>query len=318
MRGKNTIAQTVLEPLFIYNSPVKPFSGVFKKMFKEGLLGRVGEGLYCYRGIVSDLMNLFDGLFKKTASTMGAQEMIYPSTVDYDVLKKSGYFDNFSSVVQFIKPSWKKGNRGKQKRNDSSGSHEQLFSAQKALLPAVCLPCYAALQGKQISSDMVVLTTKNRIFRAESAYPTIFQMNEFDVRDIVFIGKEDRVKAALEDGTEIVKKLAEYLGFSYTLNVSNDLFYGESSYAKSLFQILTKSKVELKAFSRDLGQYIPISSMNFHKYHFTETFNIKVNGIRAVSACVGFGIQRWVLTFLNIYGTDMKKWPRKIKKMLYQ
>ena len=52
-----------------------------------------------------------------------------------------------------------------------------------------------------------------------------------------------------------------------------------------------------------------------HGKAFTDPFNISVRGEKnTVTACVGYGLQRWVIAFFSQFGFDVEKWPSEIAK----
>ena len=66
------------------------------------------------------------------------------------------------------------------------------------------------------------------------------------------------------------------------------------------YQKMEKSKYEVRV-SYDKDHTLAAASLNLHGTAFTSPFHIKVKGVdNPVSGCVGFGIERWILIFLNL------------------
>jgi hypothetical protein len=56
-------------------------------------------------------------------------------------------------------------------------------------------------------------------------------------------------------------------------------------------------------------QRLAIGSANNHRNYFGEAFDIRVNGELAHSACVAFGVERWVAAILDQFGPHCGDWP---------
>jgi seryl-tRNA synthetase len=59
---------------------------------------------------------------------------------------------------------------------------------------------------------------------------------------------------------------------------------------------------------------ISVFSSNFHATTFGKAFGITVGGRSAVSACVGWGLERWVYALFSQFGFDPAKWPAGLKR----
>jgi hypothetical protein len=56
-----------------------------------------------------------------------------------------------------------------------------------------------------------------------------------------------------------------------------------------------------------------VGSFNFHDDFFGKSFDISLaNGDTAISACTGFGIERFAYAFLCQFGTDPAHWPADV------
>lgn len=78
--------------------------------------------------------------------------------------------------------------------------------------------------------------------------------------------------------------------------------------------MIDNSKYELRLNINEKKD-IAVGSFNLHGMAFTSAFNIRVRNCKnAVTGCVGFGIERWVLAFLCQYGKEEKNWPECVRK----
>ena len=73
---------------------------------------------------------------------------------------------------------------------------------------------------------------------------------------------------------------------------------------KALAQLLEPVKSEL-IFGDDLA----IGSTNRHRSFFGECYGIRHGESPAVSACVAFGLERWLLAIVSTHGRNPDSWP---------
>jgi hypothetical protein len=55
---------------------------------------------------------------------------------------------------------------------------------------------------------------------------------------------------------------------------------------------------------------LAIGSINYHRHHFGDAFGIKRGNESIESACVAFGLERWLHVLIRAHGTDYDRWPR--------
>jgi seryl-tRNA synthetase len=59
-------------------------------------------------------------------------------------------------------------------------------------------------------------------------------------------------------------------------------------------------------------------SFNTHQTHFTAAWGIRSEqGELAQSACVGFGLERLVLSLVAAHGRDLGRWPASVRGALW-
>jgi hypothetical protein len=85
---------------------------------------------------------------------------------------------------------------------------------------------------------------------------------------------------------------------------ATDPFFDPNADPKALAQILEPVKQELCT-----NDGLAISSVNKHRSFFGECYDIQVGGEVAHSACVAFGIERWLFAMLQAHGNDAANWP---------
>ena len=91
--------------------------------------------------------------------------------------------------------------------------------------------------------------------------------------------------------------------------MATDPFFAPAARAKHVLQQLKELKHEL-LLPIGASNSIAASSFNLHETFFGEAFDIRLpNGKPATTACVAFGLERWLLAFLVRHGPDADGWP---------
>ena len=91
--------------------------------------------------------------------------------------------------------------------------------------------------------------------------------------------------------------------------MATDPFFRPGARAKQVLQQLKELKHELLL---PIGPRTTIaaSSFNLHETFFGDAFDIRLpSGKPVVTACVAFGLERWLLAFLVRHGPDADTWP---------
>ena len=65
-----------------------------------------------------------------------------------------------------------------------------------------------------------------------------------------------------------------------------------------------------------LGRDLAAASFNYHQGFFGERFAIRIPEGAAHSACVGFGLERWVYATVCQFGPEPEGWPGPIRALL--
>jgi len=93
------------------------------------------------------------------------------------------------------------------------------------------------------------------------------------------------------------------------VEVASDPFFAPTARGKAVLQRVKSLKHELLVDAGD-GPSLAIASFNNHEQFFGEAFDITLaTGAPASSACVAFGVERWVLAILMAHGTEQGQWP---------
>lgn len=263
------------------------------------------------------LLEYFDLMFEKIASQLGAIEKMYPALLPIRGYAKTGYLKKTPQYAMFCSGI-----------NDSIESLEQTASSvnennvkkivkepEYALSPSACFHTYIEYENKTLNNNSIV-TFRQNVFRNEGRlnYNEIGRLCDYHVREIVMIGSNEFVvemrDKIMGKSVDIMKKL-ELKG---DITLASDSFVVPKMQMYRKIQRIDKSKYEMHLNVNE-SKSISTASFNLHGKAFTDPFNIRVEGVEdTVTACVGFGLQRWVIAFLSQYSLDESKWPEIIRE----
>jgi seryl-tRNA synthetase len=262
-------------------------------------------------GDILKLFHALDLIFLDLAKDVEAKEYSFPCFISTRDLKKMDYLHSFPQHVTF--PVVLDGDQANLKAFQSSTVINQedeievtrLAPIKHILTPAACYHLYIHLQGGEFNQPMM-LTTKNTCFRNEKQFIPLERQWSFSMREIVCIGTAQDTQHFLTGMQEKVDTLINKLGLHVLWETATDPFFDPANNPKHWMQRLQPNKQEM-VFNKRLA----IGSMNNHRNYFGESFAIKVNGELAHSACVAFGLERWVAAILDQFGPDRTYWPVK-------
>lgn len=281
----------------------------------------LGDGLTGLRGNLLALFRFFEREFVRLAKEFGADEHHYPVMLPSDTLAEVGYFENFPQHVTFCSclpdnlPVLESAASGLQADKGKSAEKlgSQLAAPRHVLIPGVCLPCYKQQRGVVLERDRVLrLTMQNHVFRYEGAnFRPLTRAWDFTVRDIVFFGSYEELSRLRNEVMDRSIELCRELDLEVTIELANDPFFLDASREKALYQRLGEVKYELLFDLPYRRERLAASSFNLHRSFYTSVYNTRLtNGELAESACMGFGIERWLYGFLSQKGLDPRGWPQ--------
>ena len=118
------------------------------------------------------------------------------------------------------------------------------------------------------------------------------------MREIVCIGADGDVEEFRQRWMVTASAFAESLGLTTEIVAASDPFFAPTGRGKAALQRIKSLKHEMVVHFPD-GRPMAIASFNNHEHFFGEAFGISVeSGGTAASACVAFGIERWLLAVL--------------------
>ncbi len=235
-------------------------------------------------------LEALDRTIAGAALATGAVAYQFAPLVPMTTLEYAGYCASFPHLVTV--PATMRESECCQQDTDGAGY---------ALTPAACLPVYAEFACTAFSAPMIV-TTRNTCWRREATFEPLRRQWVFNMREVVCIGAYDEVRAFLADWRYCVTGLADALGLGAELHPACDPFFGEQA-AQRLFQVIAEAKLEL------LVDDLALASLNNHGRYFGDAFDLRRGVHCARSACVAFGLERWLFAMRNRHGPDAAGWP---------
>lgn len=250
-------------------------------------------------GEVLQLASRLDRLFLRWAARWTGEELSFPATIAALELEKVDYFRSFPHLATFpacleadeenlrafARAPWEAEGRLRLSRP---------APLRDVLTPAACYHVYALLQGERLPAARVV-TTRATCFRREQAYVPLQRQWSFSMREVVCLGTENEVQAFLGDWRSRLERFAQTAGIPVTFARATDPFFSPKTSAAHLAQRVEPSKTEMV-----LEGGLALASLNDHRSTFGEAFAITREASAARSACVAFGLERWLFAALSL------------------
>lgn len=293
----------------------------------SGDVQQLGDGLTGLRGELLALFRFFEREFMRLAGEFGAEENHYPVMLPAEVLAEVGYLAHFPQHVTFCShlPASLPVLESVAAAPDAvrGGAAEdfgaRLSAPRHVLIPGVCLPCYRQQRGAVLEPGRVrTLTMQNHVFRYEGAsFRPLTRAWDFTVRDIVFFGGYEELCRLREEVMERTLALCRELDLEVTIELANDPFFLDASRDKAVYQRMGEVKYELLFQLPHRGEALAASSFNLHRDFYTSVYDTRrADGTLAESACMGFGLERWLYGFLSQKGLERSGWPPRVTERL--
>ena len=288
-----------------------PPERIVATLVARGELWEAAPGIVGLRGDTLALLGAIEQAIARLASAETRDEWRVPSAIALKTLARADYFASFPQWLTLA--SHLDGDEAVLERlaahpDPAVAAGDAAAAAEAALPPAVCYHAYAALAGRTIASP-TLLTAQGTCWRHEGARHAALERGwAFTMREIVCLGTAEDTAAFRARGIQRAKVLAEDLGLEAVLVEANDPFFAPTARGKALVQRLKALKHELLLPIGDRS--IAAASFNHHERFFGEAFAIRLAGGEAAStACVAFGLERWLLAFLSAHGLEPRGWP---------
>ena len=261
-----------------------------------------------------DALQIFSALERQVrhvADRFGARQERHLPVVPLADLQRIDYFSNFPHLVNvpvFIEPEDQDLREFAGLNAKAAGGWHGFGSARLrshgcALAPATCYPIYGTFRGARLPAGGVHVASSGTCFRAERHYEPLTRQWSFTMAEIVHIGSQASVATFVADSIEIVSRLARTLGLTLDVQVANDPFFERDS-PQGLHQRMFPTKREF-VFDGTLA----IGSINNHRTFFGREFDIACEESVAHSACLAFGLERWLNALRHTHGPRVADMP---------
>lgn len=297
----------------------------YDDLVDRGDVRPMGEGLHNYGGVTARLFSALAATFRRTARSLGAEELHFPTLIRMETLHRTGYLRGFPQHCQFVSNIEGNAEELRAFRDhiascDGPGTHDVRdfqVNPQLALTPAVCYHAYEHVAGRQLTDDSILVTAAQPCYRNEGqATEGLRRLREFTMREVICIGTEAAVMAKRDRMLEAMKSLMDRMAISGSIVSATDPFFLDDYDAKRLFQIGFDLKHELRATMPGAAS-LAIASLNYHQDHFGRAFEITTpDGEAAHSCCIGFGFDRWCATIFAQHGIEPVDWPEPLRRLM--
>lgn len=300
-------------------------SDVFSDMLSKGNVREVSSGAFAYSGVFLKIYKYFCEkiekqigiLFPEIKKEVFEVPALTP-IIDYD---EGQYFETFPHHIMF-QTMMKNDLKVMERFSENGAKDPEIFREIKIpkniLRTAACAPIYPFFRNEKISEKAPkCIMVSGKCFRNEgNNVETLARLNEFYMKEYVFIGTPKQVKSYIERATKLWELWTDIFDLNCKVETANDSFFASNYKKLQFFQMIGDSKREFKCLIPYINKYISCSSANFHRTHFTKIYNIRTEETEAYchSACFAFGIDRLAYALLSQKGLDISKWDIKVTK----
>lgn len=310
------------------NDVAVPYShDIFRELLERKVIKQLDPGVLIFREPFTTLLQFLDAHIVRTiAGAFEAKHEYYPVVIDGSTLNKTNHFTSFPEHIQFVTHLREDLDVIEQfaaaVQQSGGWTDSTEFSLdrsasrpQRMINPATCYHCYEGLQHEHLEGDGVIVTAVSKCHRYESKNHRDFgRLLDFTMREVIFVGKPDFVKSNRLRSIEMLQALVQRWELACHLENANDPFFTSDYEVKASFQRQQEMKYELRMRIPYLDTTISVSSSNFHSNTFGRAFEITAGTRPAVTGCLAFGLERFILAFLSQYGLDETAWPELFRQ----
>lgn len=254
-----------------------------------------GPGLITLDPAHTALLRGLDTLLTGLAARLSAPEVTGPPLLAADDLARLDYFRNFPHLGV---------SAGRFTPDAYDGLAAGLPPGGRPLEPtgyllpsATCYGLLLSLEGADVGDDGLRISAAGRCFRNETHYDGLRRLWGFHMREVVYLGTQEGALEHLERGGAFIQETADRLGLALTRATADDPFYDKGG-SRARLMALDPVKHEYSA-----PDGTAIASVNRHRNFFGERLGIRAGDHGpAYSACVAFGVERWVHAMLLAHG----------------
>ncbi len=282
----------------------------------------IGLGLNVYSAEFASLVRFLDAeIVRRFAAEFHPREESYPNVIPLESLWRANHLTGFPEHLHLLTHLAEDVDvldtfvtRAREFRVDKIEPGETELSPPRiAANPSTCYHCYAIRANSDIGADLAV-TAVTKCHRYEAInHREAGRLLEFTMREVIFLGSPDYVRATRERSLALVEEIARQWEIYGALVTANDPFFSADFANKANQQRRLAMKYEYRAL---LPPHRPISvlSSNLHGPTFSKAFSITQGGRPINTGCIGFGLERLALVIVAQHGTDPAGWPDLLRR----
>ena len=282
---------------------------ILRALRERGQLWEPAPGMVVLGGEIAQLMQALELRIAALCVTESPEEWRVPPAIAFTTLARADYFASFPQWLTLVSHLSDDEASLRHVAEHNDPGRGAVTAPMAALNPAVCYHVYSNLTGQVVNGSRIV-TAQSTCWRHEGRHHvSLARQWAFTMREIVFVGAAADARLFLDRASSRVIELARALGLDPIVEVASDPFFAPTARGKQLMQQLEELKHEmLLPIGGDAR--IAAASFNLHGTFFGQAFEIRLPaGIPATTACIAFGLERWLLAFLVNYGVDAAAWP---------
>lgn len=281
---------------------------IVRALRERGQLWEAAPGIVTLGGDAARLMNALEETIAALCVAESPEDWRVPPAIGFSTLARADYFASFPQWLTLVShlSDDETALRVVAEHNDPRSA---VTPPMAALNPAVCYHVYSHLAGRVLDAPRIV-TAQSTCWRHEGTrHLPLARQWAFTMREVVFVGSAADARLFLDRASSRVIELARALGLEPVVELASDPFFAPTARGKQLLQQLEELKHEM-LLPIGADARIAASSFNLHGTFFGQAFDIRLSaGMPVTTACVAFGLERWLLAFLARYGVDAAAWP---------
>lgn len=276
----------------------------------------LGPGQIALVGPLAQLRARLDERARAIAAVLDAEPWHLPSIEQtVDLVPATGYLASHGPYVTFgyrLPCHFERLQRFAQAAKQQRLEHPDVADLEPTgfiLEPFVCHNVYRALRGARVDAGRTI-TALGTCYRHEGVrFEPLLRQWEFSMREVVVVGDAGYVAAQRARAIELIQQLAVDLDLDARVVIATDPFFVSEAASKRTFQAMNSTKLELQ-LAIDETSSTAAGSFNLHGHVFTEPMRIAgENGDRVETACVAWGIERWMAAVIARHGAEPRDWP---------
>ena len=264
------------------------------------------DGHAAISGDLLQCLTLLDARILQWAEKLNATEFLFPNFISVQDLAPTGYCASFPHLATFAHtPKLEVDNLHQFKQGSKTAVTDNVDwqATKQVLTPAACYHFYHRFKDNNIA-DTTYLTTKCMCHRREEYYAPLQRQWNFTMREVVCFSDSEGISDFLESAKAFILSLVDELGIKASWRQATDPFFDPCHDTKAISQIVEPVKQELC-----LESGLAIASINDHRSFFADCYNISYREQPAKSACVAFGLERWLFALFYQHGKNIASWP---------